>query len=63
MKRLNELADMLTKATGIKHSFAGSNGMFFSASFSPFPYLNGAHSAKDICLYLEGVLSAFQFIK
>lgn len=63
MKRLDVLAEMLTKETGIKHSFSGSNGMYYCSDFSPFSYLNGAHYAKDVCLYIEGLLTGLKFNK
>lgn len=49
IKRIEELS-------GVKLRFAGCNGEWCASGFTPWSYLRGYHSRRDICLYLDGIV-------
>ena len=62
-ENLTNLGKMLTELTGTEHRFAGCNGEYCCCNFSPFSYLRGYHTMKEITLYVEALINGLEFNK
>ena len=59
-ERMENYVKTIEELSGVKLRFFGCNGEYSCSTFTSFSYLNGYHSRKEICIYLEGVIDGLR---
>lgn len=62
-EKMEEFCKTIEELSGVHLSFYGCNGEFSCSTFTCWSYLNGYHSRKEICIYLEGIVNGLRYKK
>jgi len=60
---IDEICKKIEQVSGVRLRFFGCNGMYSCSTHSPWSYLYGYHSRKDIYTYLDGILHGLEYNK
>jgi len=59
--RMQKYIQRIEELSGVKLRFYSCNGEWSSTKFTHWTYLNGYHSRRDICLFLEGIIEGLAY--
>lgn len=60
---MNKYTKRIEELSGVQLRFYGCNGEWAASNITPWTYLHGYHSRRDICLYLEGIIAGLEHMQ